>query len=197
MSDVDRMLSPGEQVAYRARLHWIIFGPPLIFFAGGLVSIPFHTIAAIGLLLVSIVAIFDAYVKFSTTEIVITNRRVIYKVGFFSRRTIEMNKDKIEFDRRLPVRARPPSGVRHRDGEGHRRRHRGDPQRGGAFRAPQPRRGAGHRDALDGATGRAAEGLSAPHLWKQQRRPASHRRLPKSLHGFSKAGDFLRPGDPQ
>ena len=96
MSDVDRMLSPGEQAAYRARLHWIIFGPPLIFFAGGLVAIPFHTIAAIGLLLVSIVAIFDAYVKFSTTEIVITNRRVVYKVGFLARRTIEMNKDKIE-----------------------------------------------------------------------------------------------------
>ena len=64
MSDVDRMLSPGEQVTYRARLHWIIFGPPLIFFVGGLVAVPFHTIAAIGLLLVSIVAIFDAYIKY-------------------------------------------------------------------------------------------------------------------------------------
>ena len=32
----------------------------------------------------------------ATTEIAVTNRRVIYKTGLVSRRTVEMNMDKVE-----------------------------------------------------------------------------------------------------
>jgi uncharacterized membrane protein YdbT with pleckstrin-like domain len=50
-----------------------------------------------------IVGVFLALVSFVsawftrwTTEIAVTARRVIYKVGFVRRRTIEMNMDKVE-----------------------------------------------------------------------------------------------------
>lgn len=37
-----------------------------------------------------------AYVKYKTTELAITNKRVIAKFGFISRRTIEINLNKVE-----------------------------------------------------------------------------------------------------
>ena len=37
-----------------------------------------------------------AYVKYKTTELAITNRRVIAKFGFISRRTVELNINKVE-----------------------------------------------------------------------------------------------------
>lgn len=37
-----------------------------------------------------------AYVKYKTTELAVTNRRVIAKFGFISRRTVELNITKVE-----------------------------------------------------------------------------------------------------
>lgn len=37
-----------------------------------------------------------AYVKYRTTELAITNKRVIAKFGFISRRTVELNINKVE-----------------------------------------------------------------------------------------------------
>lgn len=89
--------APSEEgVTYEARLHWIIFAPPIAFFLAGIGAVIFNPLAAIGLLLFSIVAIVAAYWKLTTTLIIITNRRVIYRTGMIARRTIEMNKDKIE-----------------------------------------------------------------------------------------------------
>lgn len=88
--------TPAEGVTYEARLHWILFAPPLAFFVGGLVAIVFNPLAAIALLCLSVIGIVAAYWKLMTTRIIITHRRVIYRTGYIARRTIEMNKDKIE-----------------------------------------------------------------------------------------------------
>jgi uncharacterized membrane protein YdbT with pleckstrin-like domain len=85
-----------EGITYEARLHWVIFGAPLVLFVGGLAIIPFNAMGAIGLLLASIVAIFAAYWRLTTTRIIVTPKRVIYRTGVIGRRTVEMNKDKIE-----------------------------------------------------------------------------------------------------
>jgi uncharacterized membrane protein YdbT with pleckstrin-like domain len=88
--------APADGVTYEARLHWILFAPPLAFFVGGLVFIIFNPLAAIAFLCLSIVGMVAAYWKLLTTRIVITHRRVIYRTGYIARRTVEMNKDKIE-----------------------------------------------------------------------------------------------------
>ncbi len=85
-----------ELVTYRARLHWMLFAPPLILFAAGLVAIAWDRWTAILLLLTSIVAILSAYMKYATTEIVITDRRIVHRSGFIARNMVEMKKDKIE-----------------------------------------------------------------------------------------------------
>jgi len=73
-SYVHENLISGEQVVYEAKLHWIIF-----------------------LTLRGILTLFIApLIELKTSEFAITNKRVIIKVGFISRRTVEMNLSKIE-----------------------------------------------------------------------------------------------------
>jgi uncharacterized membrane protein YdbT with pleckstrin-like domain len=45
---------------------------------------------------VAAILLFSAWFRRYTTEIAVTNRRIIYKRGFISRRTIEMQMDKVE-----------------------------------------------------------------------------------------------------
>lgn len=85
-----------ENVVYRTRLHWIIFAPPLLLFAAGLGAVAFQPVTAVVLLAASAAAILAAYAKYASTEIVITDQRIVYKSGLLARKTVEMRKDKIE-----------------------------------------------------------------------------------------------------
>ena len=85
-----------EAVTYEARLHWILFAPPLAFFAGGIGFAFFNPLAAIAFLCLSVIGIVGTYWKLVTTRILITPKRVIYRTGYIARRTVEMNKEKIE-----------------------------------------------------------------------------------------------------
>jgi uncharacterized membrane protein YdbT with pleckstrin-like domain len=80
MSYVENNLIQGEQVVYRAELHWKIFIWPAIF----------------SLILIGIPWLIAVILQKKTTEMAVTNKRVIIKTGILSRRTIEMNLSKIE-----------------------------------------------------------------------------------------------------
>lgn len=71
---VKQNLVAGEQLVYEARPHWIIF--------------------------VSLKALFTLWIapliQWTTSEFAITNKRIIMKVGFVSRGTLEMNLAKVE-----------------------------------------------------------------------------------------------------
>lgn len=49
-----------------------------------------------GFILIALLLWLSAYLDFITTELAITNKRVVAKFGFISRKTIEMNIPKIE-----------------------------------------------------------------------------------------------------
>jgi hypothetical protein len=108
MGYAEKVLQPGETIAYRARLHWIIYflGMVLVVvaicLALGAVALKQDTIR-IGLMLSAVIALFlglfqivRAWIVAVNTEIIVTSRRVIYKTGFVSRNTVEMNLDKVE-----------------------------------------------------------------------------------------------------
>ena len=84
MSYIDDSLIEGETILHRARVSWWSqFGLMLL----GIV------------LLVVVVGLFfliAAWVRVRSTEIAITNRRVIAKFGFIKRDTVEINLDKVE-----------------------------------------------------------------------------------------------------
>ena len=106
MSYVDRVLQPGETVMARASIHWVTYLSGGLVLALGLVIYVaarppngfLPLMAAISLVpaAVGAVLLLRAWLARLGTEIAVTDRRVIYKSGIVSRRTVEMNVDQIE-----------------------------------------------------------------------------------------------------
>lgn len=84
MSYIDQSLIPGETVLHRARVTWWSQAALIIL---GIVLL----VVAIGL-----VFLIMAWVNVKSTEIAITNKRIIAKFGFIRRSTVEISLDKVE-----------------------------------------------------------------------------------------------------
>jgi uncharacterized membrane protein YdbT with pleckstrin-like domain len=102
-----QVLQPNERVKAVGTLHWSIYlsGVLLLALADILVFIAIrngpdarHTvlISAIVIFVAAIAHIGLTWLRCRATEIVITNRRVLYKSGIVTRHTVEMNISKIE-----------------------------------------------------------------------------------------------------
>ena len=104
----EKVLQKGESVQMFGRLHWIVYamGFSLLGLAALLLIILSYGVdqGAAGLLAAAVVvailtaagSLFSAWIRRFSTEMVVTNRRVIYKTGLIRRRTVEMNISKIE-----------------------------------------------------------------------------------------------------
>jgi uncharacterized membrane protein YdbT with pleckstrin-like domain len=102
---VDKVLQPGERILYRASLNWILYAPGVSLWVVALALYLFPSIGGLATflnwcaLLVFLGGLFviaRAWFEWWTTEIAVTDRRVIYKTGFISRKTTEMHMDKVE-----------------------------------------------------------------------------------------------------
>ena len=96
MSYVDSNLLPDEQVTFRTRLHPIVFAAPA---ALVLLSLLFwRSLPGLGGLLILIALGLGAvrWVDLATSEFAVTNKRVVIKVGFLRRRTLELQLQKVE-----------------------------------------------------------------------------------------------------
>jgi len=83
-SYVEKALVEGERIMYLGRISlWSMF--PQIFF--GVLLTP---------IIVGLFLLVPAWIKYRSTELAVTNKRVIAKFGFISRSTIELNVVKIE-----------------------------------------------------------------------------------------------------
>jgi membrane protein YdbS with pleckstrin-like domain len=83
-SYVENALIKDEKIIYKGKVSlWSLL--PMILL--GLILLPFY----IGLLF-----LFGALIRYLTTELAFTNKRVIAKFGFISRKTIELNLSKVE-----------------------------------------------------------------------------------------------------
>ena len=106
MSYLDKILQPGEQVLATGRKHWIIYAPGAAVFSlavviglgKGMLASAEIVLQFVALLvaLVAIALLLREWFEQWTTEIVVTSKRVVYKRGFISRFTREMNMEKIE-----------------------------------------------------------------------------------------------------
>jgi uncharacterized membrane protein YdbT with pleckstrin-like domain len=83
-SYVDNNLLAGEKVVYRA--HISLWSLALLIFLGLLLLV-----VVVGLVFLAI-----AWIRYRTTEFAVTDRRIIAKSGLISRRTAEMFLDKVE-----------------------------------------------------------------------------------------------------
>jgi uncharacterized membrane protein YdbT with pleckstrin-like domain len=84
LSYIDESLIEGETVIHLARVSW--------WSQFGLVLLGVVTLVVV----VGVFFLAAAWIKVRSTEIAITNRRVIAKFGFIRRHTVEINLDKVE-----------------------------------------------------------------------------------------------------
>jgi uncharacterized membrane protein YdbT with pleckstrin-like domain len=108
MKYVERVLQPDERVVHAARLHWLIYLIPIVLLILAAVcavlairsdkpgiAIPLFLVAAL-LAPIGLISAVGALIRQITTELVLTDRRVIYKTGIFRRHTMEMNRSRVE-----------------------------------------------------------------------------------------------------
>lgn len=107
MSYVDKILQPDEKVLLKAQIHWLIYLPAiltlLIFGCGGLALSAFTTLdpiigyatAAFGFV-ISFSQFLRGWLTRFSSEIAVTDRRIIFKEGLIRRETTEMNMTKVE-----------------------------------------------------------------------------------------------------
>lgn len=101
MSYIDRHLLPGEAVTFRTRLHWKLFVVPvliaLLMLAAALWLVnqnrkPFALIP----LAIGVFVLLAAWIRRTSSEFAVTNKRVIIKAGFLASRSMELLLPKIE-----------------------------------------------------------------------------------------------------
>ncbi|MDB5397182.1 MAG: rane-flanked domain protein [Rhodospirillales bacterium] len=115
MAYYTKVLLPDEQVRTVGRLHWAIYLKAWICLLlatlagldflhlrsstdaanGDSVSIVLEAVAA-AFVVFGLLLLLSAWLRRVTTEIVVTDRRIIFKEGFVRRRTMEMNMNKVE-----------------------------------------------------------------------------------------------------
>ncbi len=108
MSYIKRNLIDGEQIVYLGKLHWIIFFGAMVWFTVALALLGIgvnmkdantRTFVVAGsaiFLLIAIVTFIPPLIRYITTELGITDRRVIVKSGLIRRESLELLLNKIE-----------------------------------------------------------------------------------------------------
>lgn len=97
MGYIDANLLDGEQVIYRAKLHWMVFSRSAVW---GFLALMFLSASSYGwgvfLVLLALIDCVAALIEYKTSEFGITNKRVLIKVGFLSRKSLETLLPKVE-----------------------------------------------------------------------------------------------------
>ncbi|MEI8055299.1 MAG: PH domain-containing protein [bacterium] len=99
MSYIQKTLLPEEKILYHTKPHYIVFYPVLLWFV---VAAWFLTASVVPklfcylLVLMGLFSCVSELIAYNCSEYVITNKRIIMKVGFISRRSFELFLDRIE-----------------------------------------------------------------------------------------------------
>lgn len=105
MKYVEEILQPGEHVLFVSTIHWFTYASGAMLLVAGILfgAISMGSTAQLVFQIISLVLVAAGFLSVAgawfrrwTTEIAVTDRRIIYKRGFVRRRTIEMNMEKVE-----------------------------------------------------------------------------------------------------
>lgn len=87
----------GEQLIYRAKLHWIVFAWPIVWLVLAVLMFSGDASGAGDLfILLAIVSGAAAFISYATSEFGVTNKRVLVKIGFIRRKSLEVLHSKVE-----------------------------------------------------------------------------------------------------
>ena len=98
MGYIDNNLMSEEEIVYQAKVHWVVFLWPAIWLSIALSLLFFSdTVYAGGIfIMIAIVTGVNSIIYFLTSELGITNKRVMVKVGFIRRNSLEVLLNKVE-----------------------------------------------------------------------------------------------------
>ena len=105
MRYVEGVLQPGEEVRHVSTIHWGIYWPAILLFLLALAGVagfaeqiapPLPLLVAAVAFAIGLLFFLGAWFRRWTTELAVTNRRIVFKRGFIRRHSIEMNMDKVE-----------------------------------------------------------------------------------------------------
>jgi membrane protein YdbS with pleckstrin-like domain len=107
MTYYTKVLQPDEQVKFVGKLHWTIYRNAIALGTLAIIVALFSAylsdnqrwvvLAGAGILaILAIVSFLGAWFVRTSTEIVVTDKRIIHKVGWIARRTEEINITKVE-----------------------------------------------------------------------------------------------------
>ncbi len=102
MGYVEKNVLHGESIVYKASIHWFIFMPGIVIFSLGvylsIIGAEGDTGGVFGsiAIIIALVSLLRAVIFKFTTELAVTSKRVIAKVGLISRNTVELNHSKVE-----------------------------------------------------------------------------------------------------
>ena len=104
MSVIERNMMEGEQVVFRGRLHWLIFLKPAVLLAGAIMGFAagknqnnqYLTYLGWALLAAGILTGIPSMITRYTSEFLVTNKRVIAKIGFLKSHSLELLLAKVE-----------------------------------------------------------------------------------------------------
>ena len=107
MSYAEKILQPEETIVHVTGLHWFVYLPAFGFLILAVAAVVlsnnvasnlanFVLLGAAVLAFLALIAWLRGFLRRSGTELVVTNRRVIFKRGLIRRHTVEMNMSKVE-----------------------------------------------------------------------------------------------------
>jgi uncharacterized membrane protein YdbT with pleckstrin-like domain len=103
MSYLDDNLLDGERIVYRARLHWSIFATSLVLLTLGVILAivlgvyqPDYWYAGAALAGVGLLIAIGPAIRYASSEFALTDKRVVAKLGFIERESLETLLSKIE-----------------------------------------------------------------------------------------------------
>jgi uncharacterized membrane protein YdbT with pleckstrin-like domain len=96
MSYVEENLLKGEHVVYQTNLHWTVYSWPIVLALLGVVLLFGSAGAGFAVLALAGVVGVVVYIAASNAEFAVTNKRVIMKVGWLNRHSLELLLTKVE-----------------------------------------------------------------------------------------------------
>lgn len=93
---IETSLQPGEAILGKGEIHWSIFIPGGGLLLIGVAAIPGAWLVGVVLILISFLVLMSEYLKRVSTELAVTDRRVIAKFGYFTRNTFEILHKNVE-----------------------------------------------------------------------------------------------------
>jgi len=97
MSYIDNNLLPGEVLRLRGHVHWVIFLPAifLLCISTALFFYLDQIVVSTMIVVIALMSFVRAFIYYFTTELAVTDQRVIVKFGFIRRTTFEYNMTRI------------------------------------------------------------------------------------------------------